>query len=211
MPAALRICEVCETTFHGRTDALYCSTACKQQAYRQRARSAPANLIAVPHGGNPVPHGDTWMGGRFGGLFGDDYATLAVVANEIAASVKTPAARQKRLTAAEENAAQVIENYVGDVAAIGRSTDEGFDFETPLGGALPATIDADLAHELATRLQAALPRLVELASLLIRRSINERIQPVENNEVCTVHSTDCVRQTSTGEPYCIACDYMLFL
>lgn len=172
VPAALRTCEVCETSFYGRTDALYCSTACKQQAYRQRVRNAVPNLLTPPPSDAPVPFGDTWMGGRFGGAYSDDYATLAVVAEEIAATIKTRAARQKRLAAAEQNAARMIKEYVNAVAAIGRynSDDDGFDFETPLGDSLPATVDAELARSLAASLQAALPRVVELASLLIRRS-----------------------------------------
>lgn len=212
MPAATRTCEICETSFPGRVDALYCSTACKQQAYRQRVRNAAATPLTLPSSDEPVANGDTWMGGRFGGTFGDDYFTLAVVARELAATVKTPAVRQKRLTAGEQNAARVIREYVNAVTAIGRYNDEGgLDLGTPLGGALPATIDANLARELGTRLQAALPRIVELASLLIRRSNNERRAAVEANEVCDSHSTDCIRYTSAGEPYCMACDYALFI
>ena len=44
MPATLRTCAVCNTEFHGRADAAYCSTACRQKAYRARTRNSMASL-----------------------------------------------------------------------------------------------------------------------------------------------------------------------
>jgi hypothetical protein len=34
---------------------------------------------------------------------------------------------------------------------------------------------------------------------------------MEATEVCDVHSEDNIKFTSGGEPYCMACDYALFL
>jgi hypothetical protein len=216
MPAALKTCEVCDREFYGRTDALYCTTACRQQAYRQRIRNATPTITASITGHGPVPIGDRWMGGRFGGAFGGDYPVLADVAKRLEATVKTPTVRRKRLYEAEDNAARVIKEYVDAVAAIAHYSEaaDGFDFDTPLGGALPGTVDAQLAEELATKLQAAMPRVVELTSLLIRRSTQERrgiVETIEATESCDVHGTDSIRHTSAGEPYCMACDYMLFI
>ena len=211
MPAAPKTCVVCGRNFYGRTDASHCSTACRQKAYGQRIRSATPIITGSITGYGPVPIGDTWMNDRFGGRFNDYYSTLAERAKHLEANVKTPAVRMKRLVAAEEDAARVVEAYVDGVAAIGRYSDEGLDCETPLGGSLPATIDAELARSLAASLQAALPRVVELASLLVRRSTQERGDAVEASEVCDVHSVENIKFTSAGEPYCMACDYMLYV
>jgi hypothetical protein len=152
------------------------------------------------------------MGGRFGGRFGNDYGTLAEINKHVLANVKTKAVRRKRLDAAEERAAQVIEEYVSAVAAIALTTDgDDFDYDTPLGGLLPATINPEHAGRLAADLNRVLPRVVELTSLLVRRSTEEGRSGVSTDEVCSVHDEENVKFTSAGEPYCMACDYMLFV
>lgn len=47
MPAALT-CPVCRARFHARSDAVYCSDACRQRAYRNRIARRSAAL-AVRH------------------------------------------------------------------------------------------------------------------------------------------------------------------
>jgi hypothetical protein len=51
VPATLKTCTECGTEFHARADAAYCSTACRQRAYR-RNRNANRNVTptvgAVP-------------------------------------------------------------------------------------------------------------------------------------------------------------------
>jgi hypothetical protein len=171
MPASLRTCDTCKAEFYGRADATYCSTACRQKAYRQRSRNAHPVTDAVPVSNAPVPIGDTWMSGRFGGHMGDDYATLAEMKQRFDALYKMPATRQKHVAEAEVNGMRVIKRYVEDVAAIARysSDEDGWDLSIPLGDELPAAIDPFTARDLAADLQAALPRVVELASLLNRR------------------------------------------
>lgn len=109
---------------------------------------------------------------RFGGEFGNDYATLTEMTEHIEATYKMPATRLKHVAEAEENGLRTIKRYVEDVAAIACyiSEEDKWDLSTPLGDELPAAIDPFTARALAADLQAALPRVAELASLLIRRS-----------------------------------------
>lgn len=170
MAALARTCEICETEFYGRADATYCTTACRQKAYRQRNRNASSVTAAVSSG--PVPIGDAWMQDRFGGGYGNDYTSLAVMTEFIIANYKTPAAQQRRIREAEERAARTIRDYVDNVAAISRydSPEDTVDSDTPLGETLPAGIDPELAAELAGQLRAVIPRVGELLSLLDRRA-----------------------------------------
>ena len=54
MPAALKTCTECGTEFHARADAAYCSTACRQRAYR-RNRNANRNVTPTVGAGVAVP------------------------------------------------------------------------------------------------------------------------------------------------------------
>jgi hypothetical protein len=172
MPASIRTCDICQTEFYGRIDATYCSTACRQKAYRQRSRNARPVTDSVLVSSDPVPIGDTWMRNRFGGQLGNEYATLAEMTQHIEATYKMPATRQKHIAEAEENGLRTIKSYVADVAAIARysSEEDKWDLSDPLGDELPAAIDPFTARDLAADLQAALPRVIELTALLIRRA-----------------------------------------
>jgi hypothetical protein len=170
MTAALRTCTECRSDFYGRADAVYCSTACRQKAYRARTRNVtPIRNVT----GGPVPVGDDWMDNRFSDLMGDYYSCLAAVTAHIEATYKTDAARRKRIAEAEESAARTIRDYVDAVAAIARYDDNPageFDYTTALGDSLPARVDPDTAAELGAKLHAAMPRLWELGALLDRRA-----------------------------------------
>jgi hypothetical protein len=170
MPATPKACTGCDTKFYGRADARYCSTACRQKAYRERSRNNEP-VTATAHQG-PVPIGDDWMKNRFGATFGNQYATLADMTEHINSHYKTVATRQKHIAEAGENGPRAIRNYVNEVALIARyvSEDDDCDLGTPLGDALPEGIDPFTAAELADQLDAAIPRVRELASLLRRRA-----------------------------------------
>jgi hypothetical protein len=177
MPAATRTCTVCGGDFYGRTDAAYCSTACRQKAYRARTRTRYETVI--PHvTGGPVPDGDDWMAGRFHGL--DTYIPIEKQIEFIEANYKTATAGQRHIAKAGEDAALAIRSYVEMIASISiydNSTDT-IDYDTPLGDSLPANIapirrtgaDPLPAAELASMLRAALPRVHELLGLLVRRA-----------------------------------------
>ena len=182
MPATLRTCTVCETEFHGRADAAYCSTACRQKAYRARTRlihnETPSRAVTA----GPVPDGDEWMDCRF---FSDNcpgYLPSAATRANIEANVKTPKVRDRRIAEAAADGRHVIEDYIKTVATIGRELygDEdrtgviGTDLDTPLGDTLPPSIDPATAADLAEQLHRVLPRVHELVDLLERRGHEER-------------------------------------
>jgi hypothetical protein len=172
MPAARRSCIVCACDFHGRRDARYCSTACRQKAYRRRSRNAPP--VTPPVANGSVLTGDEWMRDRFGHSPHMGYVPVA----ERPAHV--PTARHR---AAEETIGlETIRDYVQGLACIGRQRYDddagcviGQDLQTPLGNTLPDEIDPATAARLATELRDAIPRVLELASLLEGRG---RMTPV---------------------------------
>jgi hypothetical protein len=169
MAAQIRTCKACSDEFYGRTDAIYCSTACKQQAYRRRNRDTATVLRAT----GPVPDGDGWMQNRFGGKHGNDYATVAALTELFEADSMTPTAMQRQVVAqAEQAAVLAIREYVQNVAAIARydSPSDEFDYTTPLKDSLPGNLDYGTAQELGAVLTAVIPRVLELASLLNRRA-----------------------------------------
>lgn len=177
MPSSPRTCQTCGSEFYGRADAAYCTTACRQKAHRQRSRNA-TTVTATPviRDDRPVPDGDAWMVGRFGGEDGDSYSTVASTRAHILATVKGKITQEKKIAAEERTASLVIPDYVDKVATIGRydyDYDNDNDYErecaTPLGDELPASIDPITARVLADKLEAALPRVAELAALLRRR------------------------------------------
>jgi len=50
-----KICAVCGTGVQGRSDTLYCSSACRQKAFRTRAAARfTAALAASPDGADPT-------------------------------------------------------------------------------------------------------------------------------------------------------------
>jgi hypothetical protein len=116
------------------------------------------------------------MKNRFGGTFANEYATLADMTEHINSHYKTVATRQKYIAEAKESGPRAIRDYVNEVASIARYVSEdddgvnGWDLDTPLGDALPEGIDPFTAAELADQLDAAIPRVLELASLLRRRA-----------------------------------------
>jgi hypothetical protein len=199
MPASVRSCDVCGREFYGRADANYCTTACRQKAYRQRSANA-GRTIDLPT--KPaVPVGDEWMKDRFGTDFIPDYTPVAEMAEHIRARFKSPGVRAKHMAEAEGNALRTIRGYVEAVAAVRRtvwkdeySSDE--DFETPLGDVLPEAIDPTTAAELASALTSALPRVLELASLLTRRA----------NERRTAMCEKCNAEIADDRDYCSNCD-----
>ena len=182
MPAFLKTCTICGTDFHGRADAAYCSTACRQKAYRTRTRTAIAasrnETASRDVTGGPVPDGDDWMADRFFSEDRNGYETFAATRAAIEANVKTPKVRERRIAEASAEGRRVIEEYVEGIATIGRELyddDErtcitGTDYDTPLGDNLPAGVDPATAASLAERLRRVLPRVHELAALLGRRA-----------------------------------------
>jgi hypothetical protein len=80
--------------------------------------------------------------------------------------------------ASEENdGLETLRAYVQGITCIGRELYDGQaacvsgqDLRTPLGNSLPSGIDPATAAGLAADLEAAIPRVVELASLLDRRA-----------------------------------------
>lgn len=77
----------------------------------------------------------------------------------------------------ENDGLETLRDYVQAITCIGRELYDaetacvtGQDLTTPLGNALPAGIDPVTAARLAADLKAAIPRVVELASLLDRRA-----------------------------------------
>jgi hypothetical protein len=165
MPAAQRTCSVCGADFYGRKDAKYCSTACRQKSYRRRSRHGTAVTDRGPTG--PVFDGDEWMRDRFGNSTHTRYLPLAHPSSEGNAHAKHRACN-------ENDGLETLRDYVHGVTCIGRQQYDdsgvaGQDLQTPLGDALPGQIDPATAAGLAADLKAAIPRVVELASLLERR------------------------------------------
>lgn len=126
-----------------------------------------------------MPDGDDWMIGRFHEV--DFYYPLEKQIEFIEANYKTAAARQRHIAKARKAAGDAIRSYVETIAAISiyDADTDSFDYDTPLGDALPANIvPARLdraalpapAAELAVMLRAALPRVHELLGLLERRA-----------------------------------------
>jgi hypothetical protein len=172
MPAARRSCTVCLCEFHGRSDARYCSTACRQKAYRRRSRNATP--VTPPVASGPVLTGDEWMRDRFGHGPHTGYTPMPERPPHV------PSARHR---AAEENIGlETIRDYVQGIVCIGRQCYDdnagsviGQDLQTPLGNTLPDEIDPATAARLAAELRDAIPRVLELASLLEGRG---RMTPV---------------------------------
>jgi hypothetical protein len=168
VPAAQRTCEVCGSDFYGRADAAYCSAACRQKAYRQRSRTATP--VTHREFSGPVPDGDEWMRDRFGDGMRTGYLPLA----HRPAAGTGPA---KHRAWKENDGLETLRDYVQGITCIGRELYDGEaacvtgqDLKTPLGNALPPGIDPATAAGLAADLKAAIPRVVELASLLDRRA-----------------------------------------
>jgi hypothetical protein len=61
-------CTECGTGFNARTDAAYCSSACRQRAYRNRSRNTASVTVTRPTVDlRPVPIADKyWDCDRFG-------------------------------------------------------------------------------------------------------------------------------------------------
>lgn len=82
----------------------------------------------------------------------------------------------KHRAAAQSDGVETLRDYVQGITCIGRRPCDdaalvtGQDLSTPLGNTLPAQLDPATAAALAADLKAALPRLIELASLLERRA-----------------------------------------
>ncbi len=47
-------CLLCAAPFHGRSDAVYCSSACRQKAYRTRTARRLAAVATPPRSRRPV-------------------------------------------------------------------------------------------------------------------------------------------------------------
>ena len=168
MPALQKSCVTCSGLFYGRADATYCSSSCRQKAYRRRRAD-----VVPPLPSGPVPDGHEWMHDRF-----------SVHASEVAAAGRhrarvvdgdaatSEAGHQRLVDESDELAVRTIQAYVANVAELARyDCNTGVvDFDTPLGEALPGALNAATAVKLAAELTATLPRLQELASLLQRRA-----------------------------------------
>jgi hypothetical protein len=173
MPSTLRTCALCGTEFYGRADAAYCSTGCRQKAYRTRTRNELAELRASSSEtpsrdvtGGPVPDGEEWMAGRFA-----FYRTIGAITADVESRYKNPEVRERKIREAQQRNQVLLPRYVNEVAEIGQLDGySNIDFDIPLGDTLPATVDPATAEELAEQLRAALPRVHELLALLERRA-----------------------------------------
>lgn len=175
MPSTQRECTECTTKFYGRTDALYCSTACRQKAYRKRNETDRAHVTTPIV--TPVPPGDTWMQRRFSGPGDWGYELQATRMVEAKANAtKTKSARNKdlALAAMTDDGQPAIRDYIERVSAIGvlvgDESDVDLDLDTQLDCALPASITPEVARELARTLEPALLRAHDLLQLLRGRA-----------------------------------------
>ncbi|MEO3759537.1 hypothetical protein ABGB19_14770 [Mycobacterium sp. B14F4] len=196
MPAARLSCAICAGDFHGRKDARYCSTACRQKAYRRRNRSS--NTVTYPASSGPVPVGDAWMRSRFGDGRYIGYTPIAERPSDRVRSARHRAAEQ-------DDGSGTIRDYVQGICCIGRRLCDddadyptGQDLQTPLGDSLPAQIDPITAARLASGLEDAIPRVMELASLLKRRG---RMTPIPmvpmKTPIASAISEDGLKQCQT--------------
>ena len=146
-----------------RSDARYCSPACRQRAHRERAGirdEGPVTAKPVkPDLDRPVPvaHHD-WQEARFW-IFSDPWG------DHPTASMPTRLA---------DDTAVTLREYVFGVACIGRVTERDddaypYDMFTRLPDELPNDITPRLAEILASWLAPALDRARELLNLLARR------------------------------------------
>jgi hypothetical protein len=172
-----KVCEnpLCQDRFVAlRSDARYCSSACRQQSYRERrdtesepirntppvtakpvqpARSDPLRPV-------PVTYHD-WEEERFW-TFSDPWGDH-------------PSSSVPSRMDYEEHAASTLQQYVHGVACIGNKlsrNEEGYpwDLDSPLPDEMPNDITPEVAEHLAAWLEPALDRVTELLGLLKRRS-----------------------------------------
>ena len=112
--------------------------------------------------------GDEWMRDRFGN---GTHVGYLPPANRAAGG--NGQARHRAFETVD--ALETLHDYVQGITCIGRDQYDvstgtaGQDLATPLGDVLPAEIDPATAASLAADLKAAIPRVMELASLLERR------------------------------------------
>lgn len=166
MAAARKTCLSCAGQFQGRKDAQYCSTACRQRAYRRRSRNG--FVVAGSVTGGSVTEGDEWMRDRFGQGSRGGYTPV---------SERPPEGLRfaEHRATDDSDGSEVIRDYVLGVTCIGQAVYDStagtseHDLHTPLGRALPVRVDPGTAADLAAALRAAVPRIVELASLLEAR------------------------------------------
>jgi hypothetical protein len=162
-------CRECGESFApARSDAAYCSSPCRQRAYR--SRNAP--LVTARRPGvdldRPVPIADDdWSRNRFEGRHGK---VVRIVDRGTSGSRECVGFD----TAHKDHTAQILEDYVYTVASIAEKADADCDYtyevDEPLPGELPEDITPEHADVLASWLEPALDRAAELLALLQRRS-----------------------------------------
>jgi hypothetical protein len=133
-------CAECGTELAGRADAAYCSSACRQRAYRRRNRNDPSRR---------VPIGDEDMfRDRFKGSTGSDD-------------------RDERINPILESYVLGVASIGLSGWVRG---ERFLDVDEPLEDALPEAVTPEYADFLVEFLAPALDRANELLDLLIRRS-----------------------------------------
>jgi hypothetical protein len=156
------VCRECGESFTpARSDAAYCSSPCRQRAYRRRATRV-RNVIAATGADptRPVPVADDdWARERFWEYGnGDPWADRAY-----------PGRR-----GTGDHPAIDIQRYVFCIASIATKSrndeDYPYDVDEPLPWELPEDITPEHADILASWLQPALDRAAELLVLLQGRS-----------------------------------------
>lgn len=185
-------CGHCGGTFEAaRSDATFCSSACRQKAYRQRSRPEPIRnsetVTAIRNGervtGGPVPVIDQkeWLEYRFKSLGIGRYEVNGCAPKPL------PGHRNGGTLSGfteEDTLADLIEHYIFDIASIvkkdidveddpntGRPDHRNqYRIDDPLPEVLPAEITPDDAEALASWFEPALDRAAELLSLLQRRA-----------------------------------------
>src|SRR5262245_58096783 len=135
------ICAECGTELVGRVGSAFCSSACRQRAYRKRKRNPNDPSPPVPVGGKDM------FRGRFKGYTGSDD-------------------REELINPILEN--YVL--GVASVGLSGWVRGERYlDLDAPLEDALPEAVTPEYADFLVEFLAPALDRAHELLELLIRR------------------------------------------
>ena len=198
MAASQITCSDCGETFYGRAGASYCSSKCRQRAYRSRSTNRHvANICDVTANCNvadPVPIGDGWMVGRFATeqTLWEGYQSPAPaislaeaeampVDGEGWSNTKKAKAQKERNKAVQQATINLrvthdkIDYYIAELKSLRHSiwSDDDADVvydDEPVGDALPETIGPEVAAKMAEDLEATLPRIVELLGLFRRRA-----------------------------------------
>jgi hypothetical protein len=165
-------CTECGAELHGRADATYCSSACRQRAYRRRNASTVTATRRGVDPGRPVPAASRlWSHNRFW--------TFPRSPWDFGTERHPGYPHPSRL---ERSDADHIEHYVFNVASIAEMAISGspgyepepdnypYNVGDPLPDELPAEVTPEDADFLASWLEPGIDRATELLALLKRRA-----------------------------------------